>query len=238
MTELDINLPTIRRLPLGEQVAEMLRNLISTDRLKPGDRIVEAEWATRLSVSRGPVRDAIRQLAAEGLITCPPKGSAYVAEPSLGELRALVGLRYRMEEYAIELAIERITPGGVAELRQLIEELRDARDRHDEELLRELDARYHRTLWGWAGSARLTELLSLVISPLLLARLWRNWPGDVLAAHEQVAGAIARGDVAAARVALRTAMQVSLDGLEHGEGELSPGADLASPNPSTNNRRA
>ncbi len=216
MTEHDDNLPTIKRLSLGEQVAETLRSLISTDRLKPGDRIVEAEWAAKLNVSRGPVRDAIRQLAAEGLITCPARGSAYVSEPSDEELRVLVGLRYHMEEYALELAVRRITSEGIAELQQLIAEMRQARDAGDEELLRELDVRYHRMLWGWAGSNRLTELLSLVISPLMLSRLWRSFPGDNLAAHERIAAAIAAGDIETARAAMRVGLQVSLESLDLG----------------------
>ncbi len=215
------DLPEIRRQSLGEQVAETLRNLISTDQLKPGDRIVEAEWAARLNVSRGPVRDAIRQLSAEGLITCPERGSAYVSEPSLDELRALIGLRYRMEEYAIELAIGRITPEGRAELLRLIQEMRQARDRGDEDAVRELDVRYHRTLWDWAGSRRLTELMSLIISPHLLHRLWRNFRGDVVADHELVARAIVSGDMKAVHEAVLHGMQISLDSLDQEQPEAT-----------------
>jgi DNA-binding GntR family transcriptional regulator len=205
------SLPRVKRETLGEQVAQTLRNLISLDRLKPGDRIVEADWATKLDVSRGPVRDAIRQLAAEGLVTCPPKGSAYVSEPSMEELRALVGLRNRMEEFAIELAIQRITAEGIAELRGILDEMRVAASEVDENLLRDLDVRYHRTLWSWAGSARLTELLSLAISPLLLSRLWLAYPGDVLASHVAGLDAIAAGDMDAVRSRLCLATQLELD---------------------------
>lgn len=210
MTPLDKNLPTIKREPLGEQVADTLRNLISTDHLRPGDRIIEAEWAAKFNVSRGPIRDAIRQLANEGLVVCPTGSSAYVAEPQVEEMRLLVGLRYRMEEYVVELATARITPEGIAELRGILAEMRQAVATGDQERQRELDVQYHRTLWDWAGSKRLTELLSLAISPLMLSRLWRNWDGDIVAAHEHIMDAIAAGDTEKACTALRAGLQISL----------------------------
>jgi DNA-binding GntR family transcriptional regulator len=213
VTVFDDQLPIIQRETLGAQVAETLRNLISTDQLRPGDRIIEAEWAARFGVSRGPIRDAIRVLATEGLVACPTGGSAYVAEPQCDELRVLVGLRYRMEEYAVELAICRITPEGIEELRGIIAEMRMARESGDDERQRELDVRYHRALWGWAGSKRLVELLSLAISPLMLSRLWHNHEGDVVAAHEQIVNAIATGDLEGARASLRANLATSLASL-------------------------
>lgn len=206
-------LPAIRRDSLGAQVAETLRHLISTDQLKPGDRIIEAEWATRFGVSRGPIRDAIRTLATEGLLACPTGGSAHVAEPQCEELQILVGLRYRMEEYAVELAIRRITPEGIEELRGIIAEMYAAWAAGDERRQRELDLCYHRTLWGWTGSRRLEELLSLAISPLMLSRLWHNHEGDVVAAHEQIVNAIATGDLEGARASLRANLATSLASL-------------------------
>ena len=214
MSEYDQTLPTIRRETLGDQVAETLRNLISTDQLKPGDRIIEAEWAARFNVSRGPIRDAIRALATEGLVVCPTGSSAYVAEPQCDEMRVLVGLRYHMEEYAVELATRRITPEGIDELRGIIAEMRAAREAGDDERQRTLDVLYHRTLWGWAGSKRLVELLSLAISPLMLSRLWHNHQGDVVSAHEHIMNAIAAGDVDGARARLRENLDMSLTTLD------------------------
>ena len=213
MTAQDRKIPTIRRDTLGDQVAETLRNLISTDQLKPGDRIIEAEWAARFNVSRGPIRDAIRILSTEGLLICPTGSSAYVAEPQTDELQILVGLRYRMEEYAVELAAPRITPEGIAELRAIIAEMHQARADDDDERQRELDVRYHRNLWNWTGSKRLAELLSLVISPLMLNRLWRSWDGDIVAAHERTLEALATGDTEAASANMRRGLQLALDNI-------------------------
>jgi DNA-binding GntR family transcriptional regulator len=173
-------LPALKRQSLGDQVAQTLRDLISTDRLKPGDRILETELAAQLNVSRGPVREALKQLAVEGLVTLAERGGAYVAEPSLEEIRALVGLRYRMEEYVVELAMPRITVAGFAELRAIIAEMREAANAGDMSRVQELDVHYHRTLWEWAGSKRLVDLLALAVSPLMLSRLWHSWRGDVI----------------------------------------------------------
>ena len=217
MTDSNLALRPLRRQSLGDQVAQTLRDLISTDRLRPGDRILETELAARLNVSRGPVREALKQLAVEGLVTVAEKGGAYVAEPSLDETRALVGLRYRMEEYAIELAIHRITPDGVADLRGLIDKMRDAASEGDFDRLQELDVRYHRTIWDWAGSKRLAELLSLAVSPLMLSRIWRSWrQGDVVAAHAEMLDVIAARDIAAVRAGIARLLERSLGALEDG----------------------
>lgn len=215
MTDPAPAIPTLRRQSLGEQVAQTLRDLISADRLKPGDRILETEMAARLNVSRGPVRDALKQLAVEGLVTLAEKGGAYVAEPSPEETRALVGLRYRMEEYAVELALPRITPEGIAELRAIIAEMREAVRRGEVSRLSELDVRYHRTLWEWAGSKRLVELLAFAVSPLMLSRLWGSWTGDVVAAHEKTLDLIASGDLDAVR---RRFTQLASDSLARLQG--------------------
>lgn len=212
----------VKRQTLGEQVAETLRNLISTDRLKPGDRILETELAAKLNVSRGPVRDAFKQLFVEGLLTTSEKGGAYVAEPSANETRALIGLRYRMEEYAIELALGHITPEDIGQLRNITAEMCQARVEDDVVRIQELDILYHRTLWSLAGSKRLTELLALVVSPMLLNKLWQNWQGDVVAAHEEMLYAIAAGDLDAVRRCTARHTIISLNGIQGPEADSTP----------------
>ena len=75
--------------PLTERVAARLRDLIVQDELKPGERIRERELAERLAVSRTPLREALKGLAAEGLVELSPNRSATVANPEPQEIRDL-----------------------------------------------------------------------------------------------------------------------------------------------------
>jgi len=205
----------VKREKLGDQVAEALRYLIATGRLQPGTRLVETEVASMLQVSRVPVRDAIKKLSTEGLVSYSPGNGAYVADLSPDDLRILVDLRAKMEEYAIELAVSRITPEGIAELRHLLEAMSDAARQNDPTKVRTCDAQLHRVIWRHTGSHRLTELLSLIISPLWVwqMRVTSDWQQMALAIHAPIVEALAARDVARARDALRVHTQHVLRGV-------------------------
>ena len=94
------------------------------DRIQRGDLaagafLVEAELAESLGVSRTPVREAIRRLAAEGLVQTEGRRRAQVREFDLREVEELFELRARLEGYAARRAAERITPAQLARLHEL-----------------------------------------------------------------------------------------------------------------------
>lgn len=109
----------------AERVTNILRELILNNTLPPGARLAEAELADRLAVSRTPVREALRQLAAEGLAELAPNRGARVASWSLDELESVFELRSTLEPRLTALAAEHAGEADIAELENLATRMAD-----------------------------------------------------------------------------------------------------------------
>ena len=96
-------------LPLRDVVFKTLRRAILTGELKPGERLMEIHLANRLGVSRTPIREAIRKLELEGLVTMIPRRGAEVPDITEKNLKDVLEVRRALEGLAIELACQRIT---------------------------------------------------------------------------------------------------------------------------------
>lgn len=96
-------------LPLRDVVFRTLRRAILKGELKPGERLMEVQLANRLGVSRTPVREAIRKLELEGLVTMIPRRGAEVAEITEKNMRDVLEVRRALEELAVKIACEKMT---------------------------------------------------------------------------------------------------------------------------------
>lgn len=105
-------------LPLRDVVFLKLRRAILTGELKPGERLMEIHLATRLGVSRTPIREAIRKLELEGLVTMLPRRGAIVAEINEKGLNDVLEVRRALDVLCAELACERISDKEKTDLRQ------------------------------------------------------------------------------------------------------------------------
>ncbi len=112
--------------PLREQATAVLREAILDFRLRPGQRLVERELIEQTGVSRATIREVLRQLTAEGLVTVIPQRGAVVVELTRKEVADLYELRASLEALAARLFAERGTDAQVARLRQAVDELREA----------------------------------------------------------------------------------------------------------------
>ena len=99
---LDINMNEF--LPLREVVYMTLRKAILKGEFKPGERLMEITLANRLGVSRTPIREAIRKLELEGLVTIIPRSGAQVAQISEKELKDVLEVRRSLDSLCSELA--------------------------------------------------------------------------------------------------------------------------------------
>ena len=89
--------------------------------LAPGERLAEKEWAERLGISRGPVREAIRRLAADGLVDIRPRRAAIIHRPTEKELDDFFDARQVIEVNCAQLAAQRANEKGAQKLRQLLD---------------------------------------------------------------------------------------------------------------------
>ena len=117
--------------PAGRSVFEQLRREILDGTLNDGERIVEADIARRLKVSRTPIREALRKLEAEGLVQYQPGRGVTVAKVSPEDLDELYAIRGVIEGLCARLAAPHMTPGKIAVLRKLLQRMSNRYERND-----------------------------------------------------------------------------------------------------------
>jgi DNA-binding GntR family transcriptional regulator len=110
-------------LTLSQRVYEHLREEILADRLLPGTELSEVALSKELAISRGPIREAMGRLSAEGLITMRPRRRAEVRSLTPQELIDAYQVREALEVMAVRLAIPRLTEADLARLDQLMEQM-------------------------------------------------------------------------------------------------------------------
>ena len=114
---------------LQSLVYEHIRDAILTGRLAPGQRVVAAKIAEEMGVSRMPVRESLRRLETEGLITTVPHKEAVVRRLSAKEMEDIYSVRLVLEGYGGRLAARRITPEEIAKLEETKRQLQGGVDR-------------------------------------------------------------------------------------------------------------
>src|SRR6188472_796332 len=110
---------SIPRAALHEQVAHRLRQMLVENRIAPGAKLNERELAEQLRVSRTPLREAIKLLAAEGLVDLLPNRGAVAVKLTEADVANTFELLSMLEAMSGELAAQRITDEELAELRAL-----------------------------------------------------------------------------------------------------------------------
>ena len=144
--------------PLYEDAYNALRDAILNGRLAPGDRIVEAEIARQMAISRAPVREAIRKLERDGLVRYIPRRGTVVVKLAPEEVHDVYYLRAHLEEYAVRLAALRATDDDLSTLANVIEQMKVCAARDDFQGLIAKDVEFHARICHLSGSKRLPLL--------------------------------------------------------------------------------
>lgn len=193
--------PSLTRLTSasrGQHVARALRGAITGGSLAPGDRLLETELAVRLGTSNGPVREALRQLEAEGLVVSAPYRGTVVAEVSQEEIEeVLVPARVMIERFAFRKALPQLSAGDFDALAGLISDMRAAADADDADALADADIDFHELVIQRSGHNHCLQLWR-VIQPRVRAYFRRDAPAHpdryaVADQHERLLSALRAG---------------------------------------------
>jgi DNA-binding GntR family transcriptional regulator len=216
-----VTIEPIGRPPLWQSVLERLRAAILDGELRAGQKLVETDLAERFGTSRGPIREAVRELVREGLAVEIPRRGNVVSTLTARDLAEVYGVREALEAAAVRQVVERADAAALDELGRHL----DAFERADGDYLVNSahDLAFHRALVAFAGNERMTAINEQMLTqtahllraaaegnPTLQSAMRPSVHRDILAALR------ARdGDAAAAAVAAhyRTAEQRLFPGL-------------------------
>jgi DNA-binding GntR family transcriptional regulator len=183
---------------LADRAYEQLRDQLVTLRIPPGAPIDEDLIGQELVMGRTPVREAIKRLALENLVTVFPRRGTFASEINITDLAHISDVRAVLEGHAARRAAQRMTEAQRGELDELLAELRHSKGSDDAEALMTLDARVHRFIYRCAGNPYLEETLaryynlSMRIWHLVLDRLPHLFAR--VHEHDDLLHAIAAGD--------------------------------------------
>lgn len=188
----------IARRSLHGELVPLLRDMITGGELRPGDKIPEHALCLRFGVSRTPLREALKVLAAEGLLQLSPNRGATVARITAEEIDALFPIMGAMEALAGELACERLDRSDLGRLRKMHEEMVDSYRRGEIAPYIRLNRAIHDALFEIAGNGALTALYNNLMvrihSVRFIARKspqrWREAVED----HERMMAALTARD--------------------------------------------
>jgi GntR family transcriptional regulator, gluconate operon transcriptional repressor len=143
---------------LSDRTTRLLRERILAGHFALGERLVEARIARQLQISRGPVREALSQLRAEGLVREEPRRGAFVEDLTLDDIREIYDLRAAIEARAARLIILERHTAAFDRLRDILRQLKRATDDEDRGRFASLDVSFHENLCLLSGNGRLHKV--------------------------------------------------------------------------------
>ena len=194
-------------LPLRDVVFNTLRDAILTGKLVPGERLMEIHLADKLGVSRTPIREAIRKLELEGLVTMIPRRGAEVAQITEKHLRDVLEVRRALDALAVELACERITAEELESLKEACANFAKETKQGNANRLARADVAFHDIILNASGNERLVQMISKLSQQMYRYRL--EYVKDetsyerLIAEHEAIYEAICSRDGRAGAEAIK-----------------------------------
>ncbi|WP_127597776.1 GntR family transcriptional regulator [Nitratireductor alexandrii] len=188
-----------------EQIAAHITAAVRAGQLSPGQRLTEAEFSSRLGVSRSSVREAFRRLTADGLLALAPHRGVTVRRLTRDEVDNLFAVRGALEALAVRLATPTLS-AAPARLVALRRDLDAAAEANDMPRFSDLNARFHALFTETAGNPLLADTLARLSNSIY----WLQFRvmvdrRDIFRTnhdHARIADAVAAGDTAGAEAAM------------------------------------
>ena len=194
---------------LSRRIVEQLKRVIIGGELRPGDRVLETDLAEQLGVSRGPVREAFRQLEQEGLLVSYPHRGTFVASVPEDEIEEVYALRAQIEVYAARRVVARQPAEAARALQAIVDAMEEAARAGDLPDLADRDLQFHDTLLalsGYQGLHRIWRSMDGLVRARTYARLAAMDDPEFVARtaniHQPIVDAIRAGDADAAEAAV------------------------------------
>ncbi len=208
---------------LSTTVKRLLLDRILSGEYAPGERIVELRVAKELGLSQSPVREALRDLAALGIVEIHPRRGARVRLPTAKELTDVSVVRSELDALAARLAVPIITPETIQQLHELLEVMIASAASSDYRSLASADAQFHATIAVASGNSAVTRVFEQ-LEPFARTFITFSLPNvdvsSILSEHTEIMNALDARDVERASTAARD-HQLSVSRLLRGEEALA-----------------
>lgn len=185
---------------LSEQLREAIEEEVATGRLQPGTHLDEVELAGRFGVSRTPIREALSQLAGEGLVEMRPRRGAVVAQASPQRLIEMFEVMAELEAMCARLAVRRISEHEMSALLAVHQRCKTAADQRDPDAYFYANEAFHSALYAASHNAFLCEqaqALQRKLRPYRRLQLRvRNRVQRSFEEHQGIVDALGAGDMA------------------------------------------
>ncbi len=184
---------------LSKMASDQIKDAILNGTLQPGDKLVETSLTESMGVSRTPLREAFRELAAEGYITVVPYKGAHVSRLSEDEVLDIYAITSVLEGLAARLAAPNLRKGRASEaLRRFFQQLKRHHERGEVDAYWAANRDFHRRITGACGNSRLQALIGNLRQQIMKTRVVTLHAPDRLdgsmAEHEEILRAILEGD--------------------------------------------
>ena len=156
----DLKLNMNAYLPLRDVVFHTLREAILKGDLRPGERLMELQLASKLGVSRTPIREAIRMLEQEGLAVTIPRKGAEVAKMTEKDMEDVLQIREALDELAVQVACDKMTAQQLKELTLAMKNFENAIQAGKLKKIIEYDVEFHDIIYRATDNPKLVTLLN------------------------------------------------------------------------------
>lgn len=203
----DLKLDMNEYLPLRDVVFRTLREAILKGELKPGERLMELQLASKLGVSRTPIREAIRMLEQEGLAVTLPRKGAEVAKMTEKDMEDVLQIRESLDELAVQAACDKITGQQLADLELVMENFENAVQAEDLTKIVEFDVAFHDLIYEATDNPKLVAILNNLREQIYRYRVEylkekHNYP-TLVKEHKEIVTALKKRDKSSVTDAMR-----------------------------------